>query len=217
MALASYSELLTELQAYIGRSDALLVARFPTFMLAAEARIYNGYGDEGDPLYSEPLRCQLQEVTASITITDGIGQLPADFLEQRALYIAGRDQPPAYEPPQRFFTETVNAGWTVPDVYTIVGTTLIVSGAWTGSASLVYYKRFQALTPVPGSHDLLTANPLIWLHGLLLEAHEWSRNDSEATKYLAKLRAGIKALNAVGTEQKYGGPSQMSMRIDPIG
>lgn len=215
MALGTYNDLQIELLAYMGRSDSIIVARVPTFMLGAEQRIYNGYGDRGDPLYSKPLRCQLMETTATVAVTAGVGSLPADFLEQRALYIAGRAQPD-YEPPQRFFGETQQFGNTQPVTFTVIGTSLWVAGAWTGTVNLVYYKQYPALTP-GGAHALVQAYPLPWLHALLLEAHEWARTDGEASRYLAKLRAEISALNGVATEQRYGGPSQMTMRIDPIG
>ena len=217
MALATYNDFLAEVPAYMGRTDALMLARFPTFMQAAEARIYNGYGMEGDPLYSEALRCALMEVTGTVAVAAGSGALPADYLAQRALYIAGTLDQPAFEPAQRFFSETLNAGFTQPSYYTIVGQTIRVSGNWTGSLSLVYFKKFPDVTAAAQTHALVTAYPMIWLHALLLEANEWSRNDAGAARYIGKLRANIEAVNGVATEQRYGGPSQMTMRIDPIG
>jgi hypothetical protein len=217
MALGTYADLLTEVQAVMARTDALMVARFPTWMLGAEQRIYVGSGDEGDPLYTAALRCQLQEVTAALTIAAGVATLPADYLEQRAIYIAGQTEPPAFEPPQRFFTETQNAAWKTPSVYTIVGNTVTFTGAYTGTATLIYFKSFPAVSAAVQTNALLTAYPIIWLYALLIEAYDWSRNTAEAGKYIGKLRAGLGALNGVSTEQRYGGPSQMTLRIDPIG
>lgn len=217
MALGSYNDLLAEVPAYMGRTDALMIARFPTFMQAAEARIYNGYGAEGDPLYSEALRCALMETTATIAVVAGTGSLPADYLEQRALYIPNSTTQPDYEPPQRFLTETLNAGWTQPVTYTVIGQTVRTAGNWTGSLSLVYFRQYPAVTAAVQTNALLTAYPMVWLHALLLEANEWSRNESGAARYVGKLRANIEAVNGVATEQRYGGPSQMTMRIDPIG
>ena len=220
MALATYSDLQAELLAYMARSDAIIVARFPTFMLGAEQRIYYGYGEsETDALHSDALRCALMETSpTAITITAGTGSLPADFLEQRALYITGTSQTqPDYEPPQRYFSETLNSTWSEPVTYTIAGSTLYVAGSFSGTVNLIYYKKFPALAVAADTHALVAAYPTVWLNALLIEAYDWARNADGVQRSLAKLSSAIDGLNGTAAESHYGGPSQMTMRIDAIG
>jgi hypothetical protein len=217
MSLASYNDLLAELPLYMSRSDAALIARAPTFMLGCESRIYNGYGDADDPMQSDPLRCQLMETAATVAVSAGVATLPSDFLEQRALYVAGSGTPQLdYYAPQRFFGYIQNSTQSESSAYTIAAGQLTVSNAFTGNVSLVYYKQFPALVP-GGTNALMQAYPLVWLYGLMIEAFEWARNDTGAERYLAKFKNTVAAANSMARKQRYGGPSQMTVRIDPIG
>jgi hypothetical protein len=146
----------------------------------------------------------------------GTVALPSDFLQQRALYIASTDQPD-YEPPQRYFGETQQYSWSQPVTFTITGTTLNMAGSYSGDVSLVYYKKYPDLTPGAPSHALMVAYPMVWLYALLIEANVWSRNDAAVTRWVAQFEGLIDGLNNTASKQRFGGPSQVVMRIDPIG
>ncbi len=211
MTLASYDDLKAALLALRARTDATFQAQFPTFMVGAEVRIVTGFGDVGDAAHTPALRCQVMETTATVPVVDGEGLLPADFLEQRALYIPGQSAVPDYLAPQRFWLGSASG------TYTIQGSTLHIAGQWSGEVCLVYYQCPLALTPSAQTHALLQRMPMVWLEALAIEAADFTRDDEATARHVRRLKGMIEAANARAVEARYGGPSQMGLRIDPIG
>jgi hypothetical protein len=231
MLLGTYNNFNTEMQAWMGRTDTYLTSRFDTFIGAAENRLFNGYGEKADPLFSEPLRCQAMEVTTQLEFTapSGTATLPSDFLEARAVYINGttvggpspgsaqdNTTQPTFEPAQRFFEETKQTAWGVPITFTVTGNTITVAAGWAGELTLVYMQRPPAVTNAAQSNPLSLAYPYAWFWAIMIEAQEWERNDDEAARHVRKLRPHITALNNAARRAKRGAPTQAQMRIDPI-
>lgn len=61
MALTTYSDLLTAIQAYEDDTSSIVTDRQADWVTLAEARIHNGYGQQGDPFYSPPVRVRAME------------------------------------------------------------------------------------------------------------------------------------------------------------
>jgi hypothetical protein len=231
MLNGTYNTLNLEMQAWMGRTDSYLTSRFDTFIGAAENRLFNGYGEKGDPLFTEPLRCQAMETTTQLEFTapGGTAALPADFLEARAIYVDGttvggaspgsaqdNTTQPSFEPAQRYFEETKQTAWGVPITFTVVGNTINVAAAWQGELTLVYMQRPPALTNAAQSNALSLLYPYAWFWGVMIEAQEWERNTEEMTRHVIKLRAHIAGLNNQARRAKRGAPTQQQIRIDPI-
>lgn len=68
MAIDDYDSLRDELSAWTARNDTAFRNRFDTFLQLAEDRIYNGAGDEGDPLQTDALRADVMTTTATVAI-----------------------------------------------------------------------------------------------------------------------------------------------------
>lgn len=69
MSLATYADLKTAIATWLARSgDTELSASADDLVTLAEARIYFGAGEKGDPFYSPPLRCRAMEAQGVILL-----------------------------------------------------------------------------------------------------------------------------------------------------
>ena len=74
MALSTYSDLLTAVQAYEDDTSSVVTDRLADFVTLAEQRIFMGNGDPGSALYSPALRCRVMEKTMVFPIGQEIGR-----------------------------------------------------------------------------------------------------------------------------------------------
>lgn len=71
MALSTYADLLTAVQAYEDDTSTVVTDRLADFVTLAEQRIFMGNGDPGSSLYSPALRCRAMEKTMVFPIGPG--------------------------------------------------------------------------------------------------------------------------------------------------
>lgn len=201
MALGTLGELRTE--ALGPRTD--LVARFPAMVALAEQRMFYGEGDV------PPLRVLPMEASEDLSFVDGEAELPADFLDKRALYWEGAYTASlSYEPPGVFYPMGYQRrGGSMPMAYTIEGNTVKISPALTGDAKLLYYQRPLTLSDGGDSttNDILKKWPGVYLHGTQIELYRITRNNDELAKSLQMYAASVRAANIQQmTARSVGGP-----------
>jgi drug/metabolite transporter superfamily protein YnfA len=218
MAITEYDGLKAEIQAWCARSDSMMAGRIPAFVGLCEDRIYHGSGArEEDPLYSAPLRSSVMEHTVAVTLTDGTAPLPADFLDIRRL---ARDNDQAgltILPPSRFAVEAEKLqGAGYPVYMTIEGQTLKVAPVFTGDLSLLYYRRFPAITDGNKAGPLLSAYGNIYFAGCLYEAFTWLQDTELAMGHLARFRSAVAGANSADSRHRYRGVPMRVMPRRPI-
>lgn len=200
MTIATYSELLTEIDAWMDRSD--LTARIPTFIRLFEARMNRRLVDPD------------MEGTSTTTLEAGISNygLPDDFSQARSVYLSSTD-PRAqlfYMAPAALrdtYPENVNGQ---PVVYTVEGSELVLAPAPDGeyTLSLSYVQTVPALTSSNTTNWLLDRHPDLYLWGTLTMAEAFLKDDArlgvwkaawdealaEATTYANRRRLGAAPL-----------------------
>lgn len=200
MALGTYSELQTAVIEYAMRqADAEFSARVPDFITLLEKRV----GDE--------LLVGNQETAATVTLTNGAGPLPADYLAMRSVraQVAPVSTLQQIELDQAFELYPTNySGY--PYHYTISGTTITTYPLSSGNLNIVYYAAIPALSDDDPTNWLLTRAPQIYLYGTLLEAMPYMEDDARAQTWGVMYE---KAVNALKTADLVARSGRMQSRV----
>jgi hypothetical protein len=168
MTIATYSELLTEIDAWMNRAD--LAARVPTFLKLFEARM------------NRQLRAPAMEST-SVTSTEAatdIYALPDDFLSMRELYLATDPKTVLEAMTPAALRETYaysDSGQ--PRAYAVAGEAIVLAPVPDGAYTLTmgYFGAIPALTVANPTNWLLTAFPDAYLYGTLTMAEVYLKDD----------------------------------------
>lgn len=198
MTIASYSELLTEIDAWLNRTD--LSARVPTFIRLFEARMNRRLRDPD-------MECQsTQETTASTSNY----ALPTDCRKVRELYMA--EDPTVvleYMSPQAMRDTYADNTTGEPVVYTIIGNELVLAptpdGAYT--LTLTYVQEIPDLTSTNTTNWLLDDHPDAYLWGSLCMAEAFVQNDERLAVWKAAWDEALSEIIREGNQRRVtGGP-----------
>jgi len=212
MPITTYDELQSAVESWLARAD--LAERIPDFITLGEQRIF--YGAD-DPSYAAPpLRIRAMEAVtdpAALRTAPGVATvtLPAQFLEARALSLAG-DSGPGLElaPLSEVLTRAHLRGR--PRLFAFEGDA--IRFAPTPDAEyglkLAFYRRFDPLAVTPTNWLLLNA-PGVYLYAALLEAQPFLMNDVRIPVWAGMFAAAIRALMHADRPERGGGP----MRLRP--
>lgn len=187
MAINSYATLRTAIADWLARED--LGDYIQDFVTLAENWL--NYGS----LDSSPLRCREMETTATLTMTDGVGTVPSDFLQTiRAVEDGSVRQVLQYITPQAMDTLLPSRYGGPGYFYTIVGDELQTAPLVSNDVLLTYY---QALPPLAENDEnwLILKAPGIYLRASLAQAAEFLKNDAEAAKQASMAQALMAGLN----------------------
>lgn len=214
MAISDYDSLVAEVQRANARSNSAFVAAMPHFVGMAEQRLYDGFGNNpDDPLFSAPLRSRIMETTGTITLTDGSGAIPANYLAMRKLTRSGDQIGLKYITPERFDAEAASSQIAdKPSYYTVAAGTLSVVPTWSGDLSALYYKRFDPIGVGNKTGDLLTEHGYLYFAATMVESLVWQGEMEKASAHVAKLRGMLAGANASSNDQRYSGPLRVRPR-----
>lgn len=200
-----YTGLKTSIQNWSARSDADTVAEIPNFVLFAEDSFNHGMPERG----IAPLRVREMQAVSTITLTDGAGSLPDDYLQyQSARSMTSTPRPLSYATPT--FTD-----YAYPDGAGGLSNTFSISGV-TGinvyplSASdvqLVYYAKIPSLNDTDTSNWLLEKMPALYLHGALMHLGIFVRDNEliqRSQALVASMIDGLNMTDALGSYAKAG-------------
>ena len=186
MALATYTDLLASVAAWLNRSD--LTAVIPDFVTLAEGRI------------ARDLRLRKQVVNTTLSTVAGVQSvtLPSDFLEAENLTLSGTSPPGALTvvTPEYIDRKYPDAYYTAqPLVYTIIGDALVFGPTPDGvyTVALSYYQRFTALATA-STNWLLTNHPTVYLNACLVEGSAYLMDADKAQAYESRYQAAINDL-----------------------
>lgn len=212
MAIIDYDSLVASVRSYAARSDSSFNSQMPTFVGLAEERLYNGFGERGEPLFSAPIRSSTLEAAGTITVTDGVGALPADYLSMRKLYRPGDTIGLKYMPPERAEVEEALEASGTPIYYTIEVRNLKLIPSWDGDLTVLYYKRHPDITVTNTTGPMITAHGLAYLEATLIEAFSWMQDGDLAVAHAAKLRGLVSGINKGSNELRFSGPLRVRPR-----
>ncbi len=180
MALSTYHELLDSIGEWLWREDLQVTAR--DCVVLCEEWVAN------------TLRVPQMETAATVTLTDGAGTLPTDFLETRSAK-AGTTHLEWISP--ELALEKFGAGGT-GNFYTIVGSTLTCYSSGATDVTLAYYAKVPALTNAAPTNWLLTRAPSIYLYGSLVHAAPFMGDDARAGNWATLFTSGVNGLMNAG-------------------
>lgn len=189
MTIATYAELVTELEAYLNRTD--YTARIPTFIKLTEARL-NRLLDDPD-----------MEVRATITATEQYTALPADF--KRLVGVStGND----YELEQVSASQITSLNQLttgIPRKYAIVDGAITFAPVSSNSAiAIVYIRGIPALTSTEPTNWLLARAPDLYLYGALIQAGIYGWFDERVTGFKSLFDEAIAEMRTDSANRRWG-------------
>ncbi len=206
----NYSTLKKDIKLWTARNDTDFVAALPEFIHMTEQRI--AYGSAA-PLQSDPVRVRDMQKTVQITVTNGIGPLPDDYLEQQSMtWDSDFSKKVHYRPIEEFNTLIGNGD--VPTVFTIDDNQIRLLPLATGKADFVYYAKYANLENDNDTNWLLINAPSIYLKGSLIEAYGFTRNQLAQASALADY---VSAANGLSMQtRKALQPARLSPTIPGV-
>ncbi len=192
MTIADYASLLVDAGEYSGRNDVAHL--FPRFVGLAETKL------------NRFLRVADMEAVGTVTVTNGAGTLPTDFLEAREVKNANGLPIRAISLQQ--LTESFAGRSGIPTGYAVVGSTINVRPVGDGDLTITYYGKIPALTRSNATNWLLEKAPDAYLYALVEEIAIWER---DADKVSGALQLKMQALSGlkIGDERARWGNAQV--------
>ena len=198
MTIASYSELVSEMEAWLNRSD--LTARIPAFIRLYEARMNRRLRDP------EMEQTGTQDTVAG---TEGYS-LPTGFTSFRQVFI---DAVPRINlvpmSPQALRIQFTGQEDASPSAYAIIDGQIVLAPTPTDESTLtmIYYRGLTGLDSGNTSNWLLEQHPDAYLYGSLAEAYAYLRDDEQAMKYKALSEEALAEIIDHGNRRRLpGGP-----------
>lgn len=169
MTIATYSELVSELGAYLNRSD--LTARIPTFIRLFEARMNRALVDPAMAVTS----------TSTTVADEDTYALPSDFVMARSVYLATDPKTvlDALSPQQlrKYYSDSATGQ---PQAYAVIGENIVLAPTPDGEYSLVldYFQQLNGLSDSNTTNWLLDDHPDAYLFGTLCQAQAYLQDDN---------------------------------------
>ncbi len=190
MTIASYSELVTELEGYLNRAD--YTPRIPTFVKLTEARL--------NRLLDDPE----METRATAPATGQYTALPDDFKRLVGLSVGG----PHYSLKQVSGATITGLDQTNvgdPRYYAIVdGSITFAPINSTAPMAMLYVRRIPELTAASPTNWLLNLAPDLYLYGCLLQAHVFGWDDARVPGIKALFDEAIEEMKTDGANRRWG-------------
>lgn len=191
MAITSYSELVTAIEANMARSD--LSAYIPDFIIQAE-QVFNHGSEEIDAL-----RVRDMEAIVSLSPAANVYTLPTDYLQyRRVTEKASPRRPLDYIEPTAVDQLYPFRQSGLSNHFTIIGPSLYTYPISTNDVELTYYALIPALTDSATTNWLITKAPSLYLRMSLMFAADFIRDDAEVAKQAQMAKALIAGMNRSG-------------------
>ena len=204
MALATYSDLLASIAAWLNRTD--LTAVIPDFVTMAEANI------------SRDLRLRKQITTSTLTTianTRGVA-LPSDWLSfENVSLLTTPERQITYAPVEHLDVVYPNNGRVdTPSLYTIEGDSVLFGptpdAAYTVSS--LSFARFAALSTAL-TNWLLTNHPTVYLYSCLTVGYTYLKDFESAKQFDARYQGVVAALQVQDDAAQHSGSSLRVRRV----
>jgi len=201
VAITTYSELLTAVSNWSGRSD--LSSRTPEFIALFEAKINRLLATK-----------EMETKDAAYSITGEYVAAPTGMARIREFYLNTDPKQTLSVMAGDVMTNTFGTGTGKPKFYEVVGSNIrfgqVPDGTYT--ATIIYSKAITGLTVSNTTNWLLTSHPDVYLYGVLAEMAVWIVDMERAQAFVAMSRETIEQLRTADRESKWGGNS-MAVRL----
>lgn len=197
MAITTFFELKEAIGNWMNKRSAL-ADRIPEFIALAEARFRRRIEDAD------------QEASATITLTNGAGPLPANFGRLISVNDStiGRVE---YVSESQFADYDATVTASSPVIFTISEGQVKALPAGNGSLSIIYKLGLPALSDANTTNWLLTRAPDIYLFGSLVQAEFYGWNDERLPMIKSALDEAMEEL-AVDSERRRLGSAPLAPR-----
>lgn len=187
-----YAALQAAVLNWSARSDAVTTAEVPNFIAFATDSFNHGIPDR----QVAPLRVRDMETLASITMTDGVGTLPSDYLQYKtARSMSSLPNPLSYATDSYTNAAYADGAAGLSTTFSITGSTIYVFPTSGVDVDLVYYAAIPALSDSNTSNWLLAKLPMLYLHASLMHLAMFLRDDALLARSQAMVTATIDGLN----------------------
>ena len=197
MAISNYTELQTAVANWLDRDD--LSARIPEFISLCEAR------------FNRTLRIRametLDESVDTVAGTSTIA-LPAGYIQMRDIHlIADPLVQLQYVTPEIYNRIYAGSSSGKPQVYTIIANNIKFGPTpdVVYNVSMLYYKKFDALSDSSPTNWVITNAPDVYLYGALLEAEPFLMNDQRIQLWATALTESMTKIQEQDQKDRHSG------------
>lgn len=208
-----YADLKTSVQNWSARPDSVTVAEIPNFILFAEDSFNHGMPERG----ISPLRVREMQTRATITMTNGAGSLPADYLQyQSARSMASSPRPLSYATDTYTDYAYPDSDSGLSNTFTISGVTGINVFPLSGSdVDLVYYAKIPSLSDSVTTNWLIEKMPALYLHGALMHLAMFAKDNELIQRSQAMVASMIDGLNTTDVMGSYAKAGTRMRMVTP--
>ncbi len=195
--ITSYATLVTAIEEWMDRAD--LSGQSDTLIQLCEARL------------RRELQPFLSETSTNVTVTSGVGTLPADMDSIRLVIYDGGELmqvPPAQG--RQFKNEDGTA--IEPSAFSLEAGQIYLWPAVSVTVTVLYQPKLSGLTSSNTTNHILANHPDVYLFGALMYAEGYTMNDSRAANFEALWSGALDQVKAYLSRQRrvkvrYPGPA----------
>jgi hypothetical protein len=195
-----YAALQTAVLNWAARSDAATTTEVVNCIAFATDGFNYGVPARG----IAPLRVREMETLASITMTDGVGTLPTDYLQYKtAKSMASLPNPLSYATGSYTDGAYADGAAGLSTTFSITGSTIYVFPTSGVDVDMVYYAAIPTLSDSNTSNWLLAKMPSLYLHAALMHLAMFTRDDALLARSQAMVASTIDGLNLTNELSEY--------------
>lgn len=195
-----YAALQASVLNWAAKSDAGTVAEVTNFIEFATDGFNYGVPARG----IAPLRVREMETLGSITMTNGVGSLPDDYLQYKtARSMAATPRPLDYATDSFTNGAYADGAAGLSSTFSITGSTIYAFPTSGVDVDLVYYAAIPALSVGNPTNWLLTKMPSLYLHAALMHLAMFVKDDALLARSQAIVASTIDGLNLTNELSTY--------------
>lgn len=195
-----YAALQTSVLNWAARSDAASTTEVANCIAFAT----NGFNYGVPARGIAPLRVREMETLASLTMTNGVGTLPTDYLQYKtARSMASFPRPLSYATGSYTNGAYADGAAGLSTTFSITGSTIYVFPTSGVDVDLVYYAAIPTLSDVVTSNWLLAKMPNLYLQAALMHLAMFNKDDALLSRSQAMVAATIDGLNLTDQLSEY--------------
>jgi hypothetical protein len=152
----------------------------------------------------------MEVVSTSISTVAGTREysLPTNFVQMKEFHLTTDPLTPlSYITPEMMTRMQAGSTKAKPQVFTIIADNVRLGpnpdAVYT--TSMLYYKKFTALSDAATTNDMLTNNPDVYLYGTLLEAEPFIMNDERVALWATAFRQSVDDIQFQDNKDRHSG------------